>query len=115
MGRCTWWSSGLRTWTSTARFGQETEEYGKRAWFWFFLPHSTAPDANPAERSNRMVETIPFTVFLETIGVLAMVIFVLSSMLVMGFSLTLREIVEPLKNLWLTPRSHAPYAFARPV
>ncbi|MFY1645468.1 hypothetical protein ACK11Z_17190 [Methanoculleus bourgensis] len=39
----------------------------------------------------------------------------LSSMLVMGFSLTLREIVEPLKNLRLTPGSHASYAFARPV
>ncbi|MCK9307049.1 MAG: transporter [Methanomicrobiales archaeon HGW-Methanomicrobiales-2] len=48
-----------------------------------------------------MVETVSFTVFLETIGVLATVIFVLSSMLAMGFSLTLREIVEPLKNLRL--------------
>jgi len=48
-----------------------------------------------------MVETVPFTVFLETIGVLATVIFMLSSMLAMGFSLTLREIVEPLRNLQL--------------
>ncbi|MDN7026025.1 bile acid:sodium symporter family protein [Methanoculleus sp. FWC-SCC1] len=48
-----------------------------------------------------MVETASFTVFLETIGVLAVVIFVLSSMLGMGFSLTLREIAESLKNLRL--------------
>ena len=48
-----------------------------------------------------MVETVSFTVFLETIGVLATVVFVLSSMLAMGFSLTLREIVEPLRNLRL--------------
>ena len=48
-----------------------------------------------------MVETLSFTVFLETIGVLATVVFVLSSMLAMGFSLTLREIVEPLRNLRL--------------
>lgn len=48
-----------------------------------------------------MVETVPFTVFLETIGVLATVIFMVSSMFAMGFSLTLREIVEPLKNIRL--------------
>lgn len=45
-----------------------------------------------------MVETVHFTDFLGTIGVLATVIFVLTSMLGMGFSLTLREIIEPLKN-----------------
>lgn len=54
-----------------------------------------------------MVETVPFTVFLETIGVLAAAIFMLSSMLGMGFSLTLREIVEPLKNIRLVIRSLA--------
>jgi BASS family bile acid:Na+ symporter len=48
-----------------------------------------------------MVETVSFTVFLETIGVLAVVIFVLSSMIGMGFSLTVREISESLKNLRL--------------
>lgn len=48
-----------------------------------------------------MVETVSFTVFLETIGVLAVVIFVLSSMIGMGFSLTVREIIESLKNLRL--------------
>jgi BASS family bile acid:Na+ symporter len=48
-----------------------------------------------------MVETVSLTVFLETIGVLATVIFMVSSMFAMGFSLTLREIVEPLKNLRL--------------
>ena len=48
-----------------------------------------------------MVETVPFTVFLETIGVLAAAIFMLSSMLGMGFSLTPREIVEPLTNIRL--------------
>ncbi len=45
-----------------------------------------------------MVETVPFLDFLGTIGVLAAVVFVLSSMLAMGFSLTVREIIEPLKN-----------------
>lgn len=54
-----------------------------------------------------MVETVPFTVFLETIGVLAAAIFMLSSMLAMGFSLTLREIVEPLTNIRLVIRSLA--------
>jgi predicted Na+-dependent transporter len=48
-----------------------------------------------------MVEIVSFMVFLETIGVLAAVIFVLSSMLAMGFSLTVREIIEPLKNIRL--------------
>ncbi|MDV2482778.1 bile acid:sodium symporter family protein [Methanoculleus sp. Wushi-C6] len=48
-----------------------------------------------------MFETVSFTVFLETIGVLAVVIFVLSSMIGMGFSLTVREIIESLKNLRL--------------
>jgi BASS family bile acid:Na+ symporter len=48
--------------------------------------------------SDEMVETAAFLDFLGTIGVLAAVIFVLSSMLGMGFSLTVREIIEPLKN-----------------
>ncbi len=45
-----------------------------------------------------MVETVSFLDFLGTIGVLAAVIFVLSSMLAMGFSLTVQQIIEPLKN-----------------
>lgn len=45
-----------------------------------------------------MVETASFTEFLGTVGVLATVIFVLTSMLAMGFSLTLQQIIEPLKN-----------------
>jgi BASS family bile acid:Na+ symporter len=45
-----------------------------------------------------MVETVSFAEFLGTIGVLATVIFVLTSMLAMGFSLTLQQIIEPLKN-----------------
>jgi BASS family bile acid:Na+ symporter len=45
-----------------------------------------------------MVETASFAEFLGTIGVLATVIFVLTSMLAMGFSLTLQQIIEPLKN-----------------
>jgi BASS family bile acid:Na+ symporter len=45
-----------------------------------------------------MVETASFAEFLGTIGVLATVIFVLTSMLGMGFSLTLQQIIEPLKN-----------------
>ncbi|WP_292463260.1 bile acid:sodium symporter family protein [Methanolobus sp.] len=45
-----------------------------------------------------MVETVSFTEFLGTIGILATVIFVLTSMLAMGFSLTLQQIIEPLKN-----------------
>jgi BASS family bile acid:Na+ symporter len=48
-----------------------------------------------------MVETVSFLDFLETIGVLAAVIFVLSSMLGMGFSLTVQQIIEPLKNIRL--------------
>jgi BASS family bile acid:Na+ symporter len=48
-----------------------------------------------------MVETVSFVDFLETIGVLAALTFVLSSMLGMGFSLTVREIIEPLKNIRL--------------
>ncbi|MDP2217671.1 MAG: bile acid:sodium symporter family protein [Methanolobus sp.] len=45
-----------------------------------------------------MVETVSFAEFLGTIGVLATVIFVLTSMLAMGFSLTLQQIIKPLKN-----------------
>jgi predicted Na+-dependent transporter len=48
-----------------------------------------------------MVETVSFLDFLGTIGVLAAVVFVLSSMLGMGFSLTVREIIAPLKNIRL--------------
>ncbi|MGB9928496.1 MAG: bile acid:sodium symporter family protein [Methanosarcina sp.] len=45
-----------------------------------------------------MVETISFLNFLQTIGVLATLIFIVSSMLGMGFSLTVPEILAPLKN-----------------
>jgi predicted Na+-dependent transporter len=45
-----------------------------------------------------MVETVSFLNFLETIGVLATLIFVLTSMLGMGFSLTVQQILIPLRN-----------------
>jgi predicted Na+-dependent transporter len=54
-----------------------------------------------------MVETVSFLDFLGTIGVLAALIFVLSSMLGIGFSLTVREIIEPLKNIRLVVLSLA--------
>ncbi|MCQ1535650.1 bile acid:sodium symporter family protein [Methanosarcina sp. KYL-1] len=45
-----------------------------------------------------MVETTSFSNFLETIGVLATLVFVLTSMLGMGFSLTVPQIIAPLRN-----------------
>jgi predicted Na+-dependent transporter len=48
-----------------------------------------------------MVETVPFLTFLETVGVLAILIFVLTSMLGMGFSLTVPQIPSPLHNVRL--------------
>ncbi len=45
-----------------------------------------------------MVETVPFPNFLKTIGVLATLVFVLTSMLGMGFSLTVPQILSPLHN-----------------
>ncbi len=48
-----------------------------------------------------MVETVPFLNFRETIGVLAALVFVLTSMLGMGFSLTVPKILSPLHNLRL--------------
>lgn len=42
-----------------------------------------------------MVETVHFLTFLETIGVLATLIFVLTCMLGMGFSLTVPQILLP--------------------
>ncbi|AKB37194.1 transmembrane transport protein [Methanosarcina siciliae C2J] len=45
-----------------------------------------------------MVETTSFLNFLETIGVLGTLIFVLTSMLGMGFSLTVQQILAPLSN-----------------
>ncbi len=47
---------------------------------------------------GRMVETASFSNFLETIGVLGTLVFVLTSMLGMGFSLTVPQIVAPLRN-----------------
>jgi predicted Na+-dependent transporter len=48
--------------------------------------------------SKEMVAIISFSSFLQTIGVLAAVIFVLTSMLGMGFSLTIDQIITPLRN-----------------
>ncbi len=45
-----------------------------------------------------MVEIVSFLNFLETIGVLATLIFVLTSMLGMGFSLTVQQILVPLRD-----------------
>ena len=45
-----------------------------------------------------MVEITSFSNFLETIGVLCTLIFVLTSMLGMGFSLTVQQILAPLSN-----------------
>jgi BASS family bile acid:Na+ symporter len=45
-----------------------------------------------------MVVTTSFSNFLQTIGVLAALIFVLTSMLGMGFSLTIDQITTPLRN-----------------
>lgn len=45
-----------------------------------------------------MIEPVPFLSFLETIGILSTLIFVLSSMLAMGFSLTVQQILVPLRN-----------------
>lgn len=45
-----------------------------------------------------MVETASFLNFLGTLGVLATLIFVLTSMLGMGFSLTVPQILAPLSN-----------------
>ncbi|MGB9928499.1 MAG: bile acid:sodium symporter family protein [Methanosarcina sp.] len=45
-----------------------------------------------------MVEIISFSNFIQTIGVLAAVIFVVTSMLGMGFSLTIDQIITPLRN-----------------
>ena len=45
-----------------------------------------------------MVGTVSFLNFLETIGALATLIFVLTSMLGMGFSLTVQQIIIPLRN-----------------
>jgi len=45
-----------------------------------------------------MVEPVPFLSFLETICILSTLIFVLSSMLAMGFSLTVQQILVSLRN-----------------
>jgi predicted Na+-dependent transporter len=45
-----------------------------------------------------MVETVPFLDFVQTVGVLATLIFVFTSMLGMGFSLTVPQLLAPLKN-----------------
>ncbi|WP_440948062.1 hypothetical protein ACSAZL_07420 [Methanosarcina sp. T3] len=45
-----------------------------------------------------MVETTSFSNFLETVGVLAILVFVLTSMFGMGFSLTVQQILTPLSD-----------------
>lgn len=50
------------------------------------------------KRGKRVVETTSYSNFLETAGVLGTLIFVLTSMLGMGFSLTADKIVAPLSN-----------------
>lgn len=45
-----------------------------------------------------MVEITSFPNFLATVGVLGRLIFVLTSMLGMGFSLTVQQILAPLSN-----------------
>ncbi len=45
-----------------------------------------------------MVDIASFQVFLETVGILAALIFVISNMLSMGFSLTVSQIIAPLRN-----------------
>jgi BASS family bile acid:Na+ symporter len=45
-----------------------------------------------------MVETTSFSNFLETVGVLGTLVFVVTSMLGMGFSLTVQQILAPLSN-----------------
>jgi BASS family bile acid:Na+ symporter len=45
-----------------------------------------------------MVETTSFSNFLETVGVLGTLVFVITSMLGMGFSLTVQQILAPLSN-----------------
>jgi BASS family bile acid:Na+ symporter len=45
-----------------------------------------------------MVEITSFSNFLETVGVLGTLIFVLISMLGTGFSLTVQQILAPLRN-----------------
>jgi hypothetical protein len=47
---------------------------------------------------RRMVKIVPFLNFLETIGVLATMVFVITSMLGMGFSLTVSQNTPPLHN-----------------
>jgi hypothetical protein len=47
---------------------------------------------------RRMVTIVPFLNFLETIGVLATMVFVITSMLGMGFSLTVSQNTPPLHN-----------------
>jgi hypothetical protein len=47
---------------------------------------------------RRMVTIVPFLNFLETIGVLATMVFVITSMLGMGFSLTVSQNTPPLRN-----------------
>lgn len=52
-------------------------------------------------KGEEWLETVPFLTFLETIGVLATLIFVITSMLGMGFSLTVPQILSPLHNVRL--------------
>lgn len=62
-----------------------------------------------------MVTTISFSNFLQTIGVLAALIFVLTSMLGMGFSLTIGQITTPLRNTKLVLFSLATNFLIAPI
>jgi predicted Na+-dependent transporter len=48
-----------------------------------------------------MVETLPFTQFILIFGQLAVLVFVICSMLSMGLTLTIPQILQPLKNIRL--------------
>ena len=48
-----------------------------------------------------MVDTVSFTSFILSLGQIAVLIFVVCSMLAMGLTLTLPQILEPLKNIRL--------------
>jgi hypothetical protein len=56
---------------------------------------------------RRMVKIVPFLNFLETIGVLATMVFVITSMLGMGFSLQFRRILP----LCITKAGNSPCYF----
>lgn len=54
-----------------------------------------------------MVEAVSFTQFLESVGYLAVLVFVVCSMLAMGLTLTVPDVLEPLRDLRLVARALA--------